>query len=183
MPSDFLVCKTCCLCMPLRYGLLTWGYLKTFLDLFFIYFLGAIWYSHVLFCMTMEDLITTTLVIFGTIMDAIMSIIFLIGCHQKKLSVIKCYNTYVKIFLMLIIMTCAHNMLFVASGCEREGISPKVILWGYLTLIAAHCFMLFILRSEIIKLENNTESTTTEMTQPECTLKMIEDTEKQNEIE
>ncbi|XP_075976941.1 uncharacterized protein LOC142977106 [Anticarsia gemmatalis] len=174
--------KKCCTCVPMRFGLAFWGYLKLLFDVVILFIRG--------FGIEMQPQIglfsiTTAFIVNNTVMvDFIMNIVFIIGCHRKKASLLFVYYVHSMVFLVITIFLCAYNFMTMATNIfYSEYNNPLVSLIAYFIYIGAHCYMIFILRSEITKLENNTESTTTEMTQPECTLKMIEDTEQQNEIE
>uniref|UniRef100_A0A2A4JIJ2 Uncharacterized protein n=2 Tax=Heliothis virescens TaxID=7102 RepID=A0A2A4JIJ2_HELVI len=160
--DDLPVCKKCCFCVPLRYGLLTWGYLKLIAALIVLSF-------FIIILVALSDYVRGCLVIVLPIIAILateigLHILFIVGAHKKNVRLLRVYYYYawfmwVATITMFIICTILLALMISGSG-DRDNISLKLVLFtmdivGFLLAIVIHTFLLFSLRSEIIKLRSN----------------------------
>ncbi|CAK1583011.1 unnamed protein product [Parnassius mnemosyne] len=165
--------KRCCFCVPLRYGLLVWAYIK----MFWCLFLGVV-ISVKLYQVPRHRMknIKTEIVImslFDTIfiIDFVITFVFIVGAHKKNPKLLRLYYKYGLVSLVIIFLLC-----LVLTGIDIFNYFYMIALQDVLdiaTVCAAfvifNLYLLSMIRSEILKLENNTQLTfVNHVTDPQC---------------
>ncbi|XP_047997744.1 uncharacterized protein LOC125235278 [Leguminivora glycinivorella] len=149
--------RRCCFCIPLRRGLITWGYLRAALDLLamslVIYILTAISILH--------GLLITEIVVL--IIDVVFNIMLIVGGHLKSIKLLKvnyyfslawlgllvlgfCWQIYSEIRLTLILISYGMEYGSVV-GIALPGLSVGFVQ------ICLQIYLILLIRSEIIKLQ------------------------------
>ncbi|KAJ8719401.1 hypothetical protein PYW08_011576 [Mythimna loreyi] len=159
--DDLPVLKKCCFCMPLRYGLLTWGYMKlgaavTVLTFFTLIVLVLSEYIR------RDNLLITIIVLIEAVLviEIILHIVFIIGAHKKSVKLLQAYYHYaVFMWVVTMIMCFGCTGFLVVSIISRydsdSGFLITLNVVGFFCSIAVQSFLLISLRSEIIKLRSN----------------------------
>ncbi|XP_075976812.1 uncharacterized protein LOC142977028 [Anticarsia gemmatalis] len=168
-------CARCCFCMPLRYGLIVWGYLKLCMAGFILtgmsfllkYMIDMYQRSEnkEKFYMRYDniDFLFTVVIIIVAAADIVLSLIFIVACHLKHLKLIKTYYFYSFFLLVLTAPLCLYNlawMIFYGFGGYGEfhlnallySMTDGLIL---VAIIAIQVYVLLLVRSEIRKLDCN----------------------------
>lgn len=174
MKVDLPEFKRCCCCLPLRYGLLAWGYIKLMISLAIFV---VVTYTVVIYIILMVAFHSTMIlphtmmaIFFDMILlvDIALTIVFLVGGHTKTPRLLRVFYIYSFVFL------CISTLLFmISTGFElyyirhytrssREGYVPfgfvvqsKLIIG--LTNIGIQVYVTLLTRSEINKLRNNSK--------------------------
>ncbi|XP_063538327.1 uncharacterized protein LOC134747649 [Cydia strobilella] len=150
--------KRCCFCIPLRRGLVTWGYLKLALDLLglwlMIYLLAVISILHVI-------LIMETVVF---VMDMVFNILLIVGGHLKAVKLLKAAYIFSQVWLGLIILAFCWQtysevrraLILISYGMEYEDLI--VIALPGLSIsfvqICLQIYLILLIRSEVLKLQD-----------------------------
>ncbi|XP_045536951.1 uncharacterized protein LOC106708151 [Papilio machaon] len=153
----------CCFCIPLRYGLLAWAYFK----LAWCVFLTTL--ISIKLSTTIEkrhfaiELSIPLLYCLSLVIEFIITTIFIIGAHKKNPKLLRVYYIYGMVFLGIIFLLC----LLVVGLSIFEYISYMrfsfIVQNIYETsifgtgVILFNLYLLSLVRSEILKLENNTQ--------------------------
>ncbi|KAJ2951545.1 hypothetical protein O0L34_g13694 [Tuta absoluta] len=142
MKLDIPEFKQCCVCVPLRYGLLIWSYL----------ILGPLGFT--LFYVIPNE-ITVLLLALGNIA---VTVLLIIAAHEKSLKLLKIYN---KCALGAVIATFIGYMFFFLQDAPRYGFDIFTrsyivnILLGGLIFTAMQVYIIALVRGEIKKLAGN----------------------------
>ncbi|XP_035437821.2 uncharacterized protein LOC118267752 [Spodoptera frugiperda] len=160
MKIELPVCKRCCFCIPLRRGLLVWGYIKLLADLYFLTIMSYILLILIAFSAYGQEFAGMVVVIAVFLIDFAMTIVFIIGAHKK---IVK----YMRLFYFLSIAMLALTLLLVIihicllsnypwfrSRTDALEYGIKVYS-SYFFVIVVQIYFIFLLRSEIIKLKNS----------------------------
>ncbi|XP_075976938.1 gustatory receptor 36a isoform X1 [Anticarsia gemmatalis] len=182
LPVETPMFQKCCYCVPLRYGLIVWAIVKLLIDALMIYA-----QSDVIYVRSDEYafIIIVYTIAFMASFDFIMNIVFIIGCCWQKQSIIKAYYAHTIFLLMLVGGFYVYSVIDViirVSGYKNLYISVALISIIFLVILFFHYHLLLLVRSQIVKLENNFENRTNDALEPDCTLKM-EDVERQRRTE
>ncbi|KAJ8719411.1 hypothetical protein PYW08_011586 [Mythimna loreyi] len=176
MKGEIPVCTRCCFCLPLRYGLLAWGYFKLIADAFIIVILTFM-FINILYAMNLStstqyyiDQLNTEMtvsiitdVIFLT--DFVVTIVFIIGGHKKNVKLIRVFyflsiGMWVATFLLVCLTAVASlYVLFTAEHIYHflQIIYTLLPFCFFLISLIVQTYFLMLLRSEIIKLRNSGE--------------------------
>ncbi|KAL0829040.1 hypothetical protein ABMA28_003908 [Loxostege sticticalis] len=152
----------CCFCLPLRYGLLTWGYLKMIV-------LSVIEYTLIQNASRGKHLsfeIPPIMILFMTIiiLDLISTAIFIVGGHMKHRLLYKVYYYYSIYFLILFILIFVGNTIDEIIEFQDQNsidnlrfIIAYFISYLYTTtpLILVQIYVILLVRSELLKLSNS----------------------------
>ncbi|XP_072943812.1 uncharacterized protein [Epargyreus clarus] len=172
--------KRCCFCMPLRRGLLTWVYVKLVLALIASLFLlaHAIVFnrrsvSGTLYAATIIGLIQFLL-------EIIFDILFLVSAHKKNFTYLRIYYRYAVVMLVIQVIAV---LMFIAFEIYVIVEHPLVLLmFNYMVEITffalgqtgLQAYFVILVRSELLKLENNTQFEFVNHTsEPECKAQII----------
>ncbi|XP_035438105.2 uncharacterized protein LOC118267955 [Spodoptera frugiperda] len=156
--AELPVFKKCCFCIPLRYGLLTWGYLKlgisTAILIIFLIILSQIPLSH------SKDLNIVIMIIVVILTEVVVHCGFIVGVHKKAVKIMRLYFYYA-LFMWSVTMMAAVvvtgllsvSLYFTDSSLEIIIFTTTIV--AFALSIAVQTFLLLALRSEIIKLRSN----------------------------
>ncbi|CAB3227851.1 unnamed protein product [Arctia plantaginis] len=163
MRTEIIVCQRCCICIPLRYGLIVWAYARLVLA------------GSVLFGMSFTlnravhnerpdrttDLVISSLIIILVSADIILGVIFIIGCHTKNPVLIKKYYYHNLCLLALLIpfclYICGYSTYFLIKykiPFVRLAVYILGDIIGCFTYIVIQVYVIFLIRSQFIKLNS-----------------------------
>ncbi|XP_073945759.1 uncharacterized protein [Choristoneura fumiferana] len=152
--------KRCCFCIPLRRGLLGWGYLMLVLNI-----LKAILFTVLYF----EQIIILLPSIIILIVDVIFNVLLIVACHKKSPKLMKMYFVY---GVVVVILIFASTSAMIYDDVQRAvstwdtsyngfaDIAIRVVATPAMCFvdIFIYIYVLFLVRSERIKLlEQNLE--------------------------
>ncbi|XP_028179079.1 uncharacterized protein LOC135077870 [Ostrinia nubilalis] len=155
--TDVTEFTRCCFCLPLRHGLIAWGYLKTVLlsVLIFEQFLEQSYREKI----APMWVITTAV----TIIDLIWTAVFILAGHMKHRLLFKLYYKYSVCFLVIFIVVFLANtiddIIEIETGRDRGGDVTYLVyylsyfLLGAIPMIALHGYVTLLVRSELLKLD------------------------------
>ncbi|XP_026741760.1 uncharacterized protein LOC113503849 [Trichoplusia ni] len=160
--------KRCCCCFPLRYGLMTWGYLKLIssclLLITFTYALyfticrvltvpGAIYYY--------EEITIYCIFIAILTLDATFTTVFVVGGHQKSPKLLRVYYIYgMVVLVLLLIMLSIMTLPFFFFEDSYTSFRIRVHMIDVCSIfleIMLQTYFLLLVRSEMVKLNSNCE--------------------------
>ncbi|XP_041981437.1 uncharacterized protein LOC121734864 isoform X2 [Aricia agestis] len=165
MYLDLPVFRRCCCCLPVRHGIIAFGYFHMVIACLMISleswlltkgydaskpaptvfngvgFMVQVWVVFVLYAV-----------------DIVFTVVLLVGAHRKRTQLLKVYAYYA------IATCCSSLVLFIIMRCQMEEDEPYLIVYTTITetsLAAAaliiKIYLLLLIRSEIKKLEQNCE--------------------------
>ncbi|KAG6459043.1 hypothetical protein O3G_MSEX011180 [Manduca sexta] len=116
MYCELPLLKRCCFCLPLRPGLIAWGYIKTVAAIAFIGLMCILldesierskrgYYSYT------STIVIQSIILTVTIVDAVFSIIFLVSAHKKHERLMKSC-LYYQIFIF-VVSNLAFSLYFI----------------------------------------------------------------------
>lgn len=162
MRTDLPVCKRCCFCVPLRYGLLTWAYIKLIcMSLLSLGIMVSLYHMVGMYMeyhmpSQMHNIIFMSVILTLFVIEISLTITFIVGGHMKNAKLMRVFYIYNIVVLVLasILMLAVVTVLFIPVHL--------VIYrsWQTITMCAQFFFSLVIdvyfillMRSEILKLE------------------------------
>ncbi|KAJ8719418.1 hypothetical protein PYW08_011593 [Mythimna loreyi] len=161
MTSQVLPFKNCCYCMPLRPGLLAWGYFKMTADVVIALPLGYGMIICSLVTMMFRNFeffaysVVLLIALITTIANFGATFVFVVGCHQRKIKPIRRFYIYslweLRLMVVLTIVVVGLSITFWTTKNMRN-----LILVTYLICfhcLALHTYFLLLLKSEVMKLE------------------------------
>ncbi|CAH1637050.1 unnamed protein product [Spodoptera littoralis] len=168
MRTEVPAFKRCCFCVPLRYGLLTWAYIKlvalAFLAIFFTMHLYYMIRNYTVTprVFNSRDLhdITVISVLFAIcLIEFCFTLSFIVGGHKKNAKLMRVFYVY---NIVMWVLTLVLIMILVVSLLRK--MDPSHVFsynsWKFLVTTAHFFFTLLVqvyfmllLRSEILKLE------------------------------
>ncbi|KAJ8720025.1 hypothetical protein PYW07_012068 [Mythimna separata] len=171
MTVDIPVYKRCCFCVPLRYGLLGWGYFKMTADAFFVIYLSLSMIRYVMMMKSctdhnhrsqiLEDLILPMIADAVFIVDFMATIMFIVGGHKKSVKLMRVfYFKSIAMFMFTLILTATSVVLAIQNFMLRDMLfwdRTMLMFSFYFVVLAVQTYFLILLRSEIIKLWTNTK--------------------------
>ncbi|KAF9823076.1 hypothetical protein SFRURICE_015556 [Spodoptera frugiperda] len=187
MCCELPVLKRCFLCIPLRYGLIGWSYIRMVIDIVLIVALTTAFIEVLEMVQTKSyhvgNLVIIGLVVLLGVADVILSIVFIIGGQKKNVKLLKiCYVYNIVLWVLLIIMGVSisvytiylmyqHNLSFL-----QHIFFILTDIFTYLSQILVQGYFLLLVRSEIVKLENNSEfQFVNNAAESECRMKWAQD--------
>ncbi|XP_063365149.1 uncharacterized protein LOC134653687 [Cydia amplana] len=187
MHSEAPELKRCCFCLPLRRGLIVWGYTKVVLDILAIIYSGFIMYIYATRSwrpMEVRDFVIVSIIDICILLDMAFGIILIVAGHKKNVNLLKisyiynmvwlglltlgnCFQLYINISIAYIQWTVInHNKYVVFDMLMSSGFA--------FSLIFVQIYLILLIRSEMIKLRQQTlEMQYTNHTtsgEPQCTL-------------
>nr|XP_049700097.1 uncharacterized protein LOC110372132 isoform X5 [Helicoverpa armigera]XP_049700098.1 uncharacterized protein LOC110372132 isoform X5 [Helicoverpa armigera] len=168
---DWPVWKKCCFCIPLRYGLLTWGYLKLIsasivLSFFIFILVGLADYIR------NDTLVIVIPIIAIMVTDIGLHILCIVGAHKKNVKLLQIYYIYHIVLWVLTLIS-----LIVMGFVMMKGIHGRMVLqinfFNIFLSSVLQSYFLLLLRSQIMKLKTNIDFqylNTTAETGPKCTM-------------
>ncbi|XP_061717826.1 uncharacterized protein LOC133525550 isoform X1 [Cydia pomonella] len=178
--------KRCCFCLPLRRGLIAWGYVKVGLNSLMLTYVALMFYFIALHGSGAfnADIVIFIFISACLLIDISFSIVFIVAGHKKSIKLLKLSYVYHMVWLgVLALGTCF--MLYV-------DIDFILRLWSYIqdrkylilefltgsglgiSLIFLQIYVILLIRSEIKKIQNQslemqfTNHVSSE--EPQCTL-------------
>ncbi|XP_073945967.1 uncharacterized protein [Choristoneura fumiferana] len=157
------VFKRCCFCIPLRRGLIGWGYAKLLLNILTICYIIFIMLL-VFFFLPIKYISIYIAVVVSIMIDVAFTGLLIIACHKKNFKLLRISYIYSIVWLTLYMMFGAYGL---TSGAIR-----MVSMWNYykshkfliIDLVATSAFVfasmflqvyvILLTRSEAIKLHN-----------------------------
>ncbi|XP_072944016.1 uncharacterized protein [Epargyreus clarus] len=175
MRVDIPQLNRCCFCMPLRRGLLTWVYVKLVLALIITLFV----LEHVI--KYIDDIADDPLFVPACIglitffLETIFDIIFIISAHTKNFVYLRIYYRYALTMLAIQVTSVVLFIVFqiyITFG-HPHGLfvlhfmlELAFFLFGQIVL---QIYFVILVRSELLKLENNTQfEFVNHVSEPEC---------------
>nr|XP_049700633.1 uncharacterized protein LOC126055449 [Helicoverpa armigera] len=167
MCVELPVLTRCCMCFPLRYGLLVWGYIRLCLGLAFLTTLTTGFIELLNTERKPHDDLETNLGIVGTLIvltstDVVLNALFIVGGHMKNLRLLRVYYIYNIIFLILMIffglLTIANCLTYIPIVNEENVFFVLLVVLFYIVFIGhlvIQYYIILLIRSEIVKLRNN----------------------------
>ncbi|PZC82184.1 hypothetical protein B5X24_HaOG210992 [Helicoverpa armigera] len=168
MCLELPVLTRCCMCFPLRYGLLVWSYIRLSIGLLFLTSLTTDFLEQLNAEPEPHDgidlnfgLVVTVMVLTST--DVVLNALFIVGGHMKNLRLLRPYYIYNIILLILMILlyilTFAYCLTYTPSADleDAEVLLAALYFTVYIGHIVIQFYMILLIRSEIIKLRNNSE--------------------------
>ncbi|XP_021205035.1 uncharacterized protein LOC114244321 [Bombyx mandarina] len=162
MRFELPVLRRCCFCLPLRRGLLAWGYFKLLAIVVEVYFTITVLYllfvGLAMFIGFHLILITLPLILLTLLcVDFIFTVIFLIAAHKKKHTLMEVYYYYLIILVSIIIVLSVlmSSLLLSArtNNVELQTTRIAVVISSFL-YIFTHCYFLVLVRSAIKKIKD-----------------------------
>ncbi|KAJ8719412.1 hypothetical protein PYW08_011587 [Mythimna loreyi] len=195
MKGELPVFKRCCFCLPLRYGLLAWGYFKLIADAFLIFLMTFIFIETLRLVNVYANsdhvgdfyagLIISSIAITLFFTDFIVTIVFIIGGHKKNVQLIRVFyflsmGMWVATFLLAsftIITTIQAVVRSIQYSSNHYFMLNQTLMAScfYFVVLVVQTYFLLLLRSEIIKLRNNGEFRfVNNAVEAECTMRCEE---------
>uniref|UniRef100_A0A2A4JIN4 MARVEL domain-containing protein n=1 Tax=Heliothis virescens TaxID=7102 RepID=A0A2A4JIN4_HELVI len=160
MRLELPVLKRCCLCLPLRYGLIAWGFVRLATTSFLLFDLMMTLVRYLEDKRTDLTVLVIGMLIFFT--DIVLVVLFIIGGYTKNLRILKAYYTYA---IILWSVTMLYGVYITVQTIDSLRKANYVSYARFLILdlvsfvlqILIQSYIILLLRSEIIKLSNNCE--------------------------
>ncbi|XP_063385539.1 uncharacterized protein LOC134671610 [Cydia fagiglandana] len=178
--------KRCCFCLPLRRGLIGWGYTKMVLDILSMMYIGfAICYytSDPRRHLETKTIVILTFIVICLLLDMAFGIIFIVAAHKKNVKLLQISYIYNMAWLVLVTLANCFQLCINLSIAYRMWSymdSRKYIILNLLTssgiafsLIFVQIYLILLIRSEMLKLRQQTlgmQYTNADPGEPECTL-------------
>ncbi|CAB3227852.1 unnamed protein product [Arctia plantaginis] len=172
MRIELPVCNKCCMCLPLRYGLIVWGYFRLILASFVLVCISFIIERYVQLLrsenpvkheVAISEYVVLCLAAILVIADIMLGIIFIVGCYKKNTKLIRKYYHHNLFLLTLLIPLCLYIFGIYLIDMIRSMplldltlyvITDFVGLFAYITI---QIYIILLIRSEIIKLKKGSE--------------------------
>ncbi|CAK1583012.1 unnamed protein product [Parnassius mnemosyne] len=168
--------KRCCFCVPLRYGLLVWAYIK----MFWCLFLGVVFSVKMVYLARRSpqdvktELVTLSLFVTALTIDIVITFVFIVGAHKKNPTLLRVYYKYglasLVIIFLLFLLVIGVNIFwyfYIRKFYYLQDVIDAATFGAGVLLI--NLYLLSMIRSEIQKLENNTQLTfVNHVTDPQC---------------
>ncbi|KAJ8720026.1 hypothetical protein PYW07_012069 [Mythimna separata] len=191
MKGEIPVFKRCCFCLPLRYGLLAWGYFKIFADVCLMLAIAYI-LAHIIMIMMIystednlhqiyPELIIAVVSITLFFTDLIVTIVFIVGGHKKNVRLMRVFyflsmGMWVATLLLAsytIVTTLQHFFKYNRRYTYLGDILMAACF--YFVALVVQTYFLLLLRSEIIKLRSSVEFRfVNNAAEAECTMRCDE---------
>ncbi|XP_047028724.1 uncharacterized protein LOC124636606 [Helicoverpa zea] len=161
MHGEIPVLTRCCICFPLRHGLLAWAYFRlivtgaffTSLTINFIEFINN---DKVRYLKVMG------VVMFILFTDIVLTSMFVVGGHLKNLQILKAFYIY-SIFLWCLMMLLVMTLTVQTVDQLRTATYHRYVrflildLTSFVFQVMIQSYVILLVRSEIVKLSNNCE--------------------------
>ncbi|CAH0625276.1 unnamed protein product [Chrysodeixis includens] len=160
--------KRCICCVPLRYGLVFWGYVRLFETIMSIYKNAVTIHTATEDEHTGFSFIASCIIVALEPIDLVIVILFIIGCHKKNMLLLKIYMYYnigeliIQCLLLLAITGFFMYLYYVLHKYGAAAFHPHSISWSLLSSVATltgiillQGYVLLLVRSEIKKLNSN----------------------------
>ncbi|KAJ8719406.1 hypothetical protein PYW08_011581 [Mythimna loreyi] len=166
MRLDIPMFKRCCFCLPLRYGLLGWGYFKMATDAFFVTYLTSSIIAKIMLMRSctdniyrsrvFEDLVLPMIADAVLIVDFMATIMFIVGGHKKSVKLMRVFFfRSIAMFMFTLTLTATSVVLTIQDFMLRNlfFLERTMLMFSfYFMVLVVQTYFLILLRSEIIKL-------------------------------
>ncbi|CAH2236573.1 uncharacterized protein LOC120631475 [Pararge aegeria] len=165
MRCEIPVLLRCCFCFPLRYGLLVWSYIKQIFSILFLTFV-----IHQLYQMShrrtgVETYVLSSLLLILTIVDIVFHILFIKSTQKKEYKKIRIFYRYSIVLLCLFAVMMCLYIVFICAYFIHVSPIILILLWTHLlpgvvmivALLIIQSYLIILVRSEFIKLKNNSQ--------------------------
>ncbi|XP_073945969.1 uncharacterized protein isoform X2 [Choristoneura fumiferana] len=158
MKGELPVFKRCCFCLPLRRGLVGWGYLRLALDVLAIIrfvFICIEIYSIYIGPVIFEKIMCTATTIYYCI-DALFAVFLIVGGHKKSYKLLRISYIYCIVWLALILIIGGLIAYSSINWIQRE---EHINLYKvkYIALDSAITFSIIFLQVYLILLTRSEE--------------------------
>ncbi|XP_045451811.1 uncharacterized protein LOC123660824 [Melitaea cinxia] len=162
----------CCCCFPLRYGLLVWAYTKLVL-------IGIILFQYfdlIITAIASERISSHNVALFVLIfiitifycVDFVFHIIFIISAHKKSTAMMKLFYKEAIVGLIFYVFCFFYFLVFYLTKFSFMYLYLELGLWClFVLVIIAHGYLILLVRSEVRKLERNSNFQFTNTAQTE----------------
>ncbi|XP_047028418.1 uncharacterized protein LOC124636384 [Helicoverpa zea] len=172
---DLPVLSECCFCLPLRFGLLVWGYIKlTISSITALILLLALEEKIVRMGDDRDylEIYVLALVLVTVAINLALDTLFVVGGHKKNVKLLQIYYIYHIVLWVLTLIS-----LIVMGFVMMKGIHGRMVLqinfFNIFLSSVLQSYFLLLLRSQIMKLKTNIDFqylNTTAETGPKCTM-------------
>ncbi|XP_063625342.1 uncharacterized protein LOC134797052 [Cydia splendana] len=184
MRSEAPQFKRCCFCVPLRRGLIGWGYCKLVLNVLtfaYIILICSLIRRHSFF--SFRDFAIIIVIFAIVITDTCFNIVFVVAGHRKSVKLLRVSYIYNMVSLGLVIL--AHcfkiytNIYYIYYMTQYMGFHMFFIVDLMVSaalafgVIFVQVYMILLIRSEMIKLQNQAleiQFSNNLAGEPQCTL-------------
>ncbi|KAF9420150.1 hypothetical protein HW555_003563 [Spodoptera exigua] len=169
MHLEVPVFKRFCFCLPLRHGLIVWGYLRLVLSALTIVAVEQC-FSSMLSQAKTEDGVKYTIytVLLGVLLifilaDILMNIVFVIGGHRKILKLLKAYYVYSIILWITTALVGLGLVIYMIywftelEDTEEQIWILPVAITVYIAQILIQVYIIVLVRSVMIKIKKGFE--------------------------
>ncbi|XP_047997739.1 uncharacterized protein LOC125235277 [Leguminivora glycinivorella] len=186
--------KRCCFCIPLRRGLIAWGYVKLILDLLVLAYLSLMffWLAHYGLRFVSVYMLTYIFIAVCSFLDTAFSIVFIVAGHKKSIKLLKVSYVYNIVWLGFLVLGNSFTLYTDLKFLYKMWSYMKDHKYIVLEILASSAlatstvfiqiYVILLIRSEISKLQNQTlemQFTNHVAAEPLCTLRNESDcTEK-----
>ncbi|XP_021184397.3 uncharacterized protein LOC110372159 [Helicoverpa armigera] len=165
MSVELPLCTRCCLCFPLRFGLIVWGYLRLVISALVLVVAERAFSKTLTLTKTESEVIYTVYVVLlgilivFTLADIIVNILFVIGGHRKVLKLLRAYYIYsivlwIKTTLAgLALIGYTFYWFFLEEIDEFRVWVLVVDVSTFLGQMLIQAYVILLIRSQIIKLK------------------------------
>ncbi|KAG6444023.1 uncharacterized protein LOC119192069 [Manduca sexta] len=138
--------RRCCFCFPLRQGIIVFGYINLIISLAVVVCLVITTElkKSKLTGDTSLEVITSTILFSILGMSIILNIVLLVAGYQKDISMLRLYNYY-------------GSLIILASFVPTMVLTSRLMfldVFAALCAIATQCYVILLVRSEVVKLEH-----------------------------
>ncbi|XP_045536939.1 uncharacterized protein LOC123721651 [Papilio machaon] len=181
MYGDIPNLTRCCLCLPLRYGLLVWSYIKLIATIV-IFGMILIWIPMLVFVLLLgrDGAIIIAFFVLNLVMllfDIIFNIAFIVGLHKKNTTLIRIYWRYgiaYAVALIIFFLLVGGFLISKNSMPVDENLIESIAVFasGVTAILIIHTYIMLLIRSELRKLKSDTHfKFENHVTEPVCVMK------------
>ncbi|CAH0686432.1 unnamed protein product [Spodoptera exigua] len=162
MRADLPVFKRCCFCIPLRYGLLTWAYVKLVtVTIFSMFILVSLYHMVGMYTMyhlpiQRHNIIFMSVILTVLFIEISLTVTFIVGGHMKNVKLMRVFYVYNIVILTISSLLMIIAILMLVFPIEFflyrtfEYISTCA---NFFFSIVIQLYFILLIRSEILKLE------------------------------
>ncbi|XP_063894692.1 uncharacterized protein LOC110372160 [Helicoverpa armigera] len=169
MRVELPVLTRCCMCFPLRYGLLVWGYVRLCIGLLLLTSVTSGFIEVLTSEPKPDENRAVFLSVIGTIVvltfnDVVLNALFIVGGHTKNVRLLRAYYIYsITLWVLMIVLYTfftGQTFNFYRKFEEDKmlylciAVMDIIIYFGHIVI---QLYSILLIRSEIVKLTNNCE--------------------------
>ncbi|KAJ8720038.1 hypothetical protein PYW07_012081 [Mythimna separata] len=159
--------KRCCMCLPLRHGLIVWGYIRLVIGILLL--IGVTKGFFELLALSKKEtgyekyvvLLGFFVILAGV--DIVLNVVFIYAGHTKHLKMLRVYYIYSFVLWILMIIMGLCLILYAVHVMQSHGMDflhVLIVLCDVVTFLAEiliQAYILLLVRSQFKKLTNNCE--------------------------